>query len=66
MASLGGMAGGDLDGGITAGFRDLVKEMNAQTQPSIKPFIFLQLLYMRFPQFAEKNDHGHPMQQVLY
>nr|CAB3267544.1 ubiquitin carboxyl-terminal hydrolase 14-like [Phallusia mammillata] len=61
MGSLGG--GSNLDDSITASFRDLVKEMKAQTQPTIKPFFFLQLLYLRFPHFAEKNEHGHPMQQ---
>merc|ERR1711881_386903 len=32
-------------------------------QVSIKPFMLLSLLYMRFPHFAEKNEHGAPMQQ---
>ena len=65
MAGLSGSLQGDaLEDGITTGLRDLMKVMKSKDQVSIKPFIFLQLLYMRFPHFAEKNEHGAPMQQV--
>lgn len=64
MAGLSGSLQGDsLEDGITTGLRDLMKVMKSKEQVSIKPFIFLQLLYMRFPHFAEKNEHGAPMQQ---
>ncbi|XP_076805979.1 ubiquitin carboxyl-terminal hydrolase 14-like [Clavelina lepadiformis] len=64
MASLGmTSAGAEMDDTVTASFRDLVRDLKSNEQSSIKPFMFLQLLYMRFPHFAEKNDHGQPMQQ---
>lgn len=64
MAGLSGSLQGDsLEDGITAGLRDLIKNMKAKDQVSIKPFMLLSLLYMRFPHFAEKNEHGAPMQQ---
>merc|ERR1712136_81761 len=64
MGGLSGSLQGDsLEDGITAGLRDLIRNMKAKDQVSIKPFMLLSLLYMRFPHFAEKNEHGAPMQQ---
>ena len=53
-----------MDDSVALGFRDLISQLKSNDQMSIKPFAFLQLIFMRFPHFAEKDDHGRPMQQV--
>uniref|UniRef100_H2Y5T7 Ubiquitin carboxyl-terminal hydrolase n=1 Tax=Ciona savignyi TaxID=51511 RepID=H2Y5T7_CIOSA len=63
MSSLAGMSGGNLDESVATGFANLIENLKSGSQASIKPIMFLQLIYLRFPHFAEKNEHGHPMQQ---
>jgi len=48
---------------ITNELGSIMKVLSAKDQVSFQPFLFLQYIYKRFPQFAEKNDHGVPMQQ---
>jgi len=52
-----------LDKEITSQLGYIMKVLDSKKQTSFKPLLFLQYIYMRFPQFAEKNDHGVPMQQ---
>ncbi|XP_060570508.1 ubiquitin carboxyl-terminal hydrolase 14-like [Ruditapes philippinarum] len=47
---------------ITAGMRDLVSSMDKSGQ-AIPPIVFLQVLHMAYPQFAEKSEHGGFQQQ---
>nr|XP_009862176.1 ubiquitin carboxyl-terminal hydrolase 14-like [Ciona intestinalis] len=63
MSSLTGGSTGGIDESVTTGFANLIQNMKSGSQASIKPFLFLQLIYMRFPHFAEKTEHGVPMQQ---
>ena len=53
-----------MDDYVAAGFRDLIKQLKNNDQMSVKPFAFLQLIFLRFPHFAQKDDNGRPMQQV--
>lgn len=43
--------------------RDLYTAMN-DTSAAIPPIIFLQVLHMAFPRFAEKGEGGGYVQQV--
>jgi len=47
---------------ITAALRDLYKAMD-KTGEAIPPIIFLQVMHMVFPRFAEKGEHGSYQQQ---
>ncbi|XP_025109359.1 ubiquitin carboxyl-terminal hydrolase 14-like isoform X1 [Pomacea canaliculata] len=47
---------------ITAALRDLYTAMN-DTSAAIPPIIFLQVLHMAFPRFAEKGEGGGYVQQ---
>ncbi|XP_062583237.1 ubiquitin carboxyl-terminal hydrolase 14-like [Saccostrea cucullata] len=47
---------------ITAALRDLYSSMD-KTGAAIPPIIFLQVLHMAYPQFAEKSEHGGFAQQ---
>ncbi|XP_048762249.1 ubiquitin carboxyl-terminal hydrolase 14-like [Ostrea edulis] len=47
---------------ITAALRDLYNSMD-KTGAAIPPIIFLQVLHMAYPQFAEKSEHGGFAQQ---
>lgn len=47
---------------ITAGLRDLITSMDKSGQ-AIPPIVFLQVLHMAYPQFAEKSEHGGFQQQ---
>jgi len=47
---------------ITAALRDLYKSME-KSSAAIPPIIFLQVLHMVFPQFAEKGENGGYQQQ---
>ncbi|XP_067677847.1 ubiquitin carboxyl-terminal hydrolase 14-like [Haliotis asinina] len=47
---------------ITAALRDLYKTMEMSSS-AIPPIIFLQVLHMVFPRFAEKSEHGGYQQQ---
>ncbi|KAL4237112.1 Ubiquitin carboxyl-terminal hydrolase 14 [Mactra antiquata] len=47
---------------ITAGLRDLVISMDKSGQ-ALPPIVFLQVLHMAYPQFAEKSEHGGFQQQ---
>ncbi|XP_041358082.1 ubiquitin carboxyl-terminal hydrolase 14-like [Gigantopelta aegis] len=47
---------------ITAALRDLYNSMD-RSGASIPPIIFLQVLHMAFPRFAEKGEHGGFQQQ---
>ncbi|XP_053393894.1 ubiquitin carboxyl-terminal hydrolase 14-like [Mercenaria mercenaria] len=47
---------------ITAGMRDLVSSMDKSGQ-ALPPIVFLQVLHMAYPQFAEKSEHGGFQQQ---
>lgn len=48
---------------ITKELGEIMKVLSNKDQVSMRPLMFLQYVYMRFPQFAEKNDRGIPMQQ---
>jgi len=48
---------------ITAELGNIMKILSSKEKVSFKPLFFLQYIYSRFPQFAEKNEHGTPMQQ---
>lgn len=52
-----------LSGSITASLRDLYSQMEEKKFADIPPLVLLQLLRMQCPQFAEKNNEGHFMQQ---
>lgn len=54
---------GDMSGPITASLRDLYSQMDEKSHADVPPFFLLQLLRMQCPQFADKNDEGHFMQQ---
>lgn len=47
---------------ITAAMRDLFKTMDKSSQP-LPPLVFLQVLHMAYPQFAEKAEQGGFQQQ---
>jgi len=47
---------------ITAALRDLYKAMD-KTSTALPPIIFLQVLHMVFPRFAEKGEQGGYQQQ---
>ncbi|KAK6179374.1 hypothetical protein SNE40_011754 [Patella caerulea] len=47
---------------ITAALRDLYQTMD-RSGAAIPPIIFLQILHMAFPRFAEKSDEGGYQQQ---
>ncbi|XP_052776253.1 ubiquitin carboxyl-terminal hydrolase 14-like [Mya arenaria] len=47
---------------ITAGMRDLVVSMDKSGQ-AVPPIVFLQVMHMAYPQFAEKSEHGGFQQQ---
>lgn len=47
---------------ITAGLRDLFSSMDKSGQ-AMPPIVFLQVLHMAYPQFAEKSEHGGFQQQ---
>ncbi len=49
---------------ITKELGQIMKVLSNKDQVSMRPLMFLQYVYMRFPQFAEKNERGIPMQQV--
>ena len=48
---------------MDAALRDLVMSMD-RSSASIPPIIFLQVLHLAFPRFAEKGEGGVWMQQV--
>ena len=56
--------GGDLSGPITVTLRELYSEMDRKTSAEIDPIVLVQLLRMYYPQFNEKNNDGHFIQQV--
>ena len=43
--------------------RDLYSNME-HTGEAFSPFLVLNVLHMCYPQFAEKDEHGHLSQQV--
>lgn len=43
--------------------RDLYNSMD-KSGAAIPPMIFIQVLHMAYPQFAEKSEHGGFAQQV--
>ncbi|XP_028402508.1 ubiquitin carboxyl-terminal hydrolase 14-like isoform X3 [Dendronephthya gigantea] len=47
---------------ILAGLKDTFHKIN-ENSDSFPPFFLVQALYQAFPHFAEKNEHGVPMQQ---
>ncbi|KAK3580958.1 hypothetical protein CHS0354_006985 [Potamilus streckersoni] len=47
---------------ITAALRDLYNTLDKKAEP-IPPIIFLQVLHMSYPRFAEKGENGSFMQQ---
>ncbi|BFZ64179.1 deubiquitinating enzyme [Saitoella coloradoensis] len=47
---------------LTASLRDLYKNMS-QTTEGLPPMLFLSVLRQVFPQFAQKTNEGHYMQQ---
>lgn len=47
---------------ITAALRDLYNSMD-KSGAAIPPMIFIQVLHMAYPQFAEKSEHGGFAQQ---
>merc|ERR1719315_107149 len=68
LQSLGGLDGGGnnpatLGKNITSDLGNIMKILHAKEQVLFKPLFFLQFIYKRFPQFAEKNERGLPMQQ---
>ena len=64
--ALAGLATGGpaMDDSVAMGFRNLIQQLKNNDQMSIKPLTFLQLIFIRFPHFAQKDDQGRPMQQV--
>lgn len=50
------------DQSITAAIRDLFTTME-RTSEAVPPIIMLNQLHMSYPQFAEKDEHGHFSQQ---
>jgi len=55
-------AEGDNASSVTTSLRDLFAYMDVSNQ-STTPLMFLQVLRRAFPQFAQKDNHGHFMQQ---
>ena len=53
---LAGFGSGSID--LTASLRDLYKQMS-ETQEGFPPLIFLNVLRVAFPQFAQKSKTGH-------
>ena len=49
---------------ITAAKRDLFKTMDKSSQP-LPPLVFLQVLHMAYPQFAEKAEQGGVNNRML-
>lgn len=49
---------------LCVGMRDLLVAMEKSSQ-AIPPIVFLQVLHMAYPQFAEKSEHGGFQQQVV-
>ena len=50
-------------GVVCLAVRDLYSNMD-HTGEAFSPFLMLNVLHMCYPQFAEKDDHGHLSQQV--
>lgn len=48
---------------ITSAVRDLFTTMERTSQDEVVPIIMLQVLHTVFPQFADKDEHGHLRQQ---
>lgn len=57
---------GQLPSAITASVRDLFKLMDKKSESEISPLNLLLLFRLHYPQFAEKDENGYPLQQVLY
>ncbi|XP_039272036.2 ubiquitin carboxyl-terminal hydrolase 14-like [Styela clava] len=53
----------DVSGSITASLRDLYSQMEEKKYAEVPPLFLLHLLRKQCPQFAEKNNEGHFMQQ---
>ena len=51
---------------VSLALRDLYNSMDKKPGGAIPPMIFIQVLHMAYPQFAEKSEHGGFAQQVKY
>nr|XP_022315941.1 ubiquitin carboxyl-terminal hydrolase 14-like [Crassostrea virginica] len=60
LSVAGGVSAAD---SITAALRDLYNSMDKKPGGAIPPMIFIQVLHMAYPQFAEKSEHGGFAQQ---
>lgn len=61
----GGVNQGDGAGNITSAMRELFSVLDHSVSP-IPPVMFLQVLRQVYPQFAQKGEGGHYMQQVSF
>jgi len=52
-----------LGSSIAVALGGIMKTLQEKKQATFNPFLFLQLIYSKFPRFAEKNERGIPMQQ---